>query len=85
MKLHVKALAVSLGIVNALFMLGYALLGAFFGWGLEGLKLLAHFYPGYAPSLIGGLIGAFWAFLDGVLFGLVLAYLYNRCVEKCKK
>ncbi len=85
MKFHVKALAVSLGLANAIFMLSYALLGFFWGWGLEGLQLIASFYPGFGPSLIGGMIGAFWGFIEGALFGWLLGYLYNRCVDKCKK
>ncbi len=47
------------------------------GWGARLVDVLSSLYLGYAPTLLGGLVGGLWAFVDGFLGGLVLAFLYN--------
>lgn len=46
------------------------------------LSLLGIFLPGYTPTTVGSLIGAFWAFLFGGLSGALTYWLYGRVVGK---
>lgn len=43
----------------------------------EHLALLARFYPGYSVSIGGSILGLTYGFIDGLIGGLVLAWLYN--------
>ncbi len=47
------------------------------GWGARLVEVLSSVYLGYASTFLGGLIGGLWAFADGFLAGLVLAFFYN--------
>jgi hypothetical protein len=38
---------------------------------------LSHVYRGYTLTLTGSLIGAAWAFFDGLIGGAVFAWLYD--------
>jgi len=75
----IKALALSFGIVCAIYIL---LLGwvAAFGWGTSIVHVISSFYIGYAPTFWGAIIGAIWAFVDGAIFGIVLGLFYNLFV-----
>ena len=78
MKLDVKALALACGILWGL--------GLFFGtWWvilLDGASgeptVIASVYRGYSLSAAGSLIGLIWAFVDGLIGGALIAWLYNR-------
>jgi hypothetical protein len=77
MKLDVVRLGIALGIVwgaGCLF-LGWA--AAAFGWGAPIVELAGTFYIGFAPTLAGGLIGGLWGFADGLIGGLLIAWIYN--------
>jgi hypothetical protein len=80
MKLNIKTLALTAGILWALALL---LVGAanlvWSGYGGAFVKLMASIYPGYhASGSLGDLIvGVLYALLDGVVCGLVFAWLYN--------
>ena len=50
---------------------------AMFGWGTALVETLASFYIGYGASIVGAIIGAIWAFLDGFVAGVVIAWIYN--------
>jgi hypothetical protein len=67
-KCNVKALAVAVGALWAIYVL---LLGwiAAFGWGEDMVDLLSSLYIGYAPTFLGGIIGGIWAFIDGAIAG----------------
>lgn len=43
----------------------------------QHLQLLGHFFPGYAVTPIGALIGSFWAALAGAALGWLVAWVYN--------
>jgi hypothetical protein len=75
-KLSVKGLTISLGVAWAVFVLfiGWA---AIFGWGTSVVEALSSLYIGYAPTWLGGIIGAAWAFVDGAVGGLIIALIYN--------
>ena len=77
MRLNVKAFALTCGLVWGL--------GLFFPtwWviafdGASGeVPFLGQIYRGYALSPAGSVVGALWAFLDGLAGGAVFAWLYN--------
>jgi hypothetical protein len=81
MRLNIKAMALAMGILwgGAVLVVGLANL-IWTGYGTGFLQLLASVYPGYKASRsIGDLIaGVLYALVDGGLFGLVVAWLYNR-------
>ncbi|MCP4177984.1 MAG: membrane-associated protein [bacterium] len=80
-KISVKGLALALGITWGLYML---LLGwvSCFGWGIGVMKIMSTLYIGFSPSFIGGIIGAIWGFFDGVIAGIIIAWIYNRVSKK---
>ena len=80
MKLSIKALAVTAGVLWAAVLL---LVGAanliWSGYGVAFLQLMDSIYPGYhASGSLGDLIvGVLYALLDGIICGLVFGWLYN--------
>lgn len=79
-KLSVKGLAISLGVAWAAMVLftGWV---AIFGWGTNFVEALSSLYIGYAPTFLGGIIGAVWGFVDGAIGGLIIALVYNAMVR----
>jgi hypothetical protein len=77
MRLNVKAFALTCGLVwgLGLFFLTWWVI-AFDGASGEVL-FLGRIYRGYALSPAGSVVGALWAFLDGLAGGAVFAWLYN--------
>jgi len=49
-----------------------------FGWGNGFVEMMSSIYIGYVPSFLGGVIGGVWGFFDGLFFGIILAFFYNR-------
>jgi ABC-type phosphate transport system permease subunit len=85
MKLSLKALALTSGILWALALLMTGVVNLIWpGYGEAFLKLMASVYPGYhAAGSIGDLIiGTLYAFIDGVICGFVFGWLYNTFVGK---
>lgn len=70
------ALGVAIGVVWALYVF-FAGIFAMFGWGNALVDTLGSFYIGYGASIIGAIIGAVWAFFDGFVAGIVIAWIYN--------
>lgn len=81
MPLNIRAMALALAILcgATVFVTGLANL-AWSCYGSEFLRLLASVYPGYkaSGSVADLIIGILYALVDGALFGLVFAWLYNR-------
>jgi hypothetical protein len=50
---------------------------AMFGWGTALIAPLASLYIGYSASILGAIIGVIWAFIDGFVAGVVIAWIYN--------
>ena len=79
MKLSVKALALSAGILwgAAVFLVGIGHL-IWPGYGTAMLELAASVYPGYSVGGFGSvIIGTLYAMVDGAIAGAVFAWLYN--------
>ena len=64
--------------------LSYMLLGWFSinGWGRELVGVLSSLYIGYASTILGGIIGGVWGFVEGLIGGTAFAYLYNLFTKK---
>jgi len=85
MKLNPRALALTSGI----FCGGLVLLGTWwiviFQTGGDTMKKLQNFYFGYSVSYLGGLIGLFWGFIQGLILGYLFAALYNLFARENSK
>ena len=77
-KLDVKALGLSLGITWSGCVLLMGLICTFTGWGCSFLNAIGRFYIGYNSTVLGSVVGAFWAFFDMGIGGIVIALLYNK-------
>ena len=77
MRLSVRGLALAIGVTwgVGVFCLGLASMA---GWGVALVDALGAIYIGFRATILGSLIGALWAFVDGGLGGVLLAWLYNR-------
>jgi len=80
MKLQPLALGIAFGLVWAI---GVFLAGIFamFNWGNAFVATIASFYLGYGASVVGALIGALWAIVDGFVAGYVIAWIYNKAAK----
>tara|TARA_Y100000310_G_scaffold344380_1_gene456856 strand:- start:1729 stop:1989 length:261 start_codon:yes stop_codon:yes gene_type:complete len=73
-KLH-WSLAAGLWWGLAIFALGLA--GTFFSYGLAMIGVISSVYIGYAPTIIGTLIGTFWAIIDLFIGVWILIWIYE--------
>jgi hypothetical protein len=78
MKINIKALALSIGIVWGLAV--FLLTVWFLVIGSQGqlLSKLGTVYLGYSVSWIGAFIGFVYGFIDGLIFGALVGFLYNK-------
>jgi ABC-type phosphate transport system permease subunit len=88
MKLNLKALALTAGIIWALaiFTTGIANL-IWSGYGAAFLQTMASIYPGYHAdrTIRSVIVGTLYALVDGAICGLVFGLLYNLFVGKGSK
>ncbi|MCI0619833.1 bacteriophage holin [Candidatus Wolfebacteria bacterium] len=77
-KLNVQGIGVALGITWALGCLLIGLSALAFGYGAEFVAAVGTFYIGYAPTLLGVLIGTVWGFVDAYIGGVIFVWLYNK-------
>ena len=77
MKLDIRAFSVTCGILGAIGLL----LATWWVMALDGSSVnptwLGHLYRGYDLTLRGSLIGAVWAFFDGLIGGALFAWMYD--------
>ncbi len=80
MKISVKGLALSMGILWGACLFLWTLLVALLGleWGSSILQLLVGFYPWFDITVGGAFVGLVAGFIDGALGGALLAWLYNK-------
>jgi hypothetical protein len=83
MRLDTKALGFTFGIVwgGAILLVGMANL-IWHDYGSSFLELGASLYPGYAATSSFGqvVIGTLYGFVDGIIGGVVFAWIYNVLV-----
>jgi hypothetical protein len=75
-KLSIKALAVAMGVMwgGGMLFLGWV---SMLGLGNKAVDVMSSVYIGFSSSLLGGIIGAVWGFLDGAIGGAIIAFVYN--------
>lgn len=78
MKMNIKALALSFGIVWGFCIFLLTLWFLIMGYNGDLLATLGSVYLGYSVSWIGAFVGLVYGFVDGLIFGALLGYLYNK-------
>lgn len=79
-KCSMNALGVAIGVLWAAYVFLCGII-AIFGWGAALVDALSSLYIGYSASIAGAFIGAVWAFIDGYIAGVVIAWIYNRLAK----
>ncbi len=86
MKLNVKAFALTIGIVWSLLVFLYTwwliVQSAYFQVELPQKILLEYLYPYYSVSPLGSLLGLIYGFVDGLIVGAGVSWLYNLISSK---
>ncbi len=83
MSLNEKAFALSTGLVWGGGLFGLSLLNLVFpGYGSSIINGLGSVYIGYNPTLLGGVIGFIWGFVDMAICGYIIAWIYNKLEKK---
>lgn len=81
MKLNVKGFGIVMGTWTAI-VVAWAFIMAFTGIGNTPYQLISEFYLGWLSLSIGGMIlGIVLSFIDGLVCGLLFAWLYNKFVK----
>ena len=83
MKLNVKSFGLACGILWGLAILGLTWWIILFEGPLEEKNILTMVYRGYSLTPIGSVIGLVWGFFDGLIGGLIFAWLYNFICGMC--
>jgi hypothetical protein len=76
-KLDVKRLGLSFGITfgAGMFILGLVSMG---GYGSEIVRLIGTAYVGFNSTFLGSIIGGIYGFIDGLVGGALIAWIYNK-------
>jgi fructose-specific phosphotransferase system IIC component len=80
--LGVVSFGLAVGITSAVFVFLLGIVAALLGWGIELAQILASLYIGFGPTFAGTIAGAVWAFVDGLIAGMMIAWLYNKIVMR---
>lgn len=85
MKLNVKAMALTVGILwgAGVFLMTWWLIAR--GEMVGEKTVLGLFYLGYEVSAKGSFIGLLWAVPDGMIGGALIALLYNKLADVMRK
>ena len=79
-KLQPVPLGVAVGVLWAIYVFCVGIT-AMFNWGNAVVDVLASLYIGYDASILGAVIGAIWAFVDGLVAGVIVAWIYNMVAK----
>lgn len=78
MKINIKALALSTGILGGLAVFLLTVWFLIMGYSGDLLAKLGSVYLGYSISWLGAFVGFFYGFIDGLIGGALLGFLYNK-------
>ncbi len=78
MKINIKALALSIGIIWGLAIFLLTVWFLIMGYSGDLLAKLGSVYLGYSVSWLGAFIGLIYGFIDGLISGALLGFLYNK-------
>ena len=76
--LGVISFGLALGVTGAIIAVLLGVSAWALGWGIGVVQVLGTLFIGYGPSFIGIVAGAVWAFFDGFVAGVLVAWFYNR-------
>ena len=76
--LGVISFRLALGLVSAIYVFVLGIVASLFGWGVPVAMSLASLFIGFGPSFVGAIAGAVWAFVNGLIAGVLIAWFYNR-------
>jgi len=80
-KLDVWAFSVTLGCLWGFGVLVLALASKRSHKAAEIVRLFSKVYRGFEKTLSGALVGAVWGFIDGMVSGLLIAWIYNKIIS----
>ena len=85
MKLEIKAFGLVCGLVwgVGLFLLTWWIIA--FEGATGDVTFIGRMYRGYSISPAGSVIGMVWGFFDGLIGGLIFAWLYNLLAGRLQK
>jgi hypothetical protein len=72
------SLGLAVGLTSAVFVFLLGLSASMLGWGVGLAQALSSIFIGFSPTLVGSIAGAVWAFVDGLVAGLLIGWFYNR-------
>ena len=81
MTLDIKAFSLTFGLIFSIAVIILSLKVMLLGGGAGLVALLGEFYIGYSVSLIGTIMGAIWAFVDGVILGVLFTLIHNFLIK----
>lgn len=84
MKLNIKAMSLTMGIILGLsiFLLTWWVI--LFDGSSTDPNMISILYRGYSFSPFGSIIGLLWGFADGAIGGACIAWIYNTFASKNK-
>ena len=81
--LNICSFGFGVGLTWAIGILVLGLVAWGYGWGDNMVNTIGELYLGYAPTLLGSVIGAIWGFVMAFIAGALIAYFNNMCLRKC--
>lgn len=80
-RIEMRSMGIRLGLLFGITLLTLSWASLFFGMGTPIVVLLSTLYSGYAPTLMGGIIGLILGFVHGFIVGALVAVIKD-CVKK---
>ncbi len=84
-RLSPLALGLSLGVIWGVSVFIMGLLAQYYSYGTGFVGAMGVIYVGYEPSIMGSLIGGLFGFIDALVGGALIAWLYNVFAKCCNK
>ena len=76
--LGVISFGLALGMTWAIAIAILTIVASFTGLGASLALIIQGVYVGYQPNFIGFFTGVIWGFANGFVFGVMIAWFYNR-------
>ncbi len=76
--LGVISFGLAFGVTSVIVTVVLGLSASLIGWGVLAVQTLGSLFIGYGPTFVGIVAGAVWAFFDGFVLGVLIAWLYNH-------
>jgi hypothetical protein len=76
--LNVLNFGLAWGIVFAIYIFLIGIFASAFDLWDSTVEIISSWYPGFNATFFGSLIGSFWGFIDGLIMGALVAWIYNN-------